>query len=127
MMQVKNNDMIHSSDFIREFKKNWCTVTENSEAIWYLEIYVFNECRGEKGSLVKYVQVENRLYELNIDYITSCKELIITNVKTTLMTNYFDDKKDIVYDWCVEIECSKNKIDEIKEVLTRHGIKIRIN
>ena len=43
------------------------------------------------------------------------------------MTNYFDDKKDIVYDWCVEIECSKNKIDEIKEVLKRHEIKIRIN
>lgn len=62
MMQVKNNEMIHSSDFIREFKKNWCTVTEDSEAMWYLEIYIFNECRGKKGSLVKYVQVENRLY-----------------------------------------------------------------
>ena len=127
MMQVKNSDMIYSSDFIREFKKNGCTVTKNSEAMWYLEIYIFNECRGEKGSLVKHVQIENRLYELNIDYVIPYKELIITNVKTTLMTNYFDDKKDIVYDWCVEIECSKNKIDEIKEVLKRHEIKIRIN
>lgn len=68
-----------------------------------------------KGSLVKYVQVENRLYKLNIDYIISYRELIITN-----------DKKDIVYDWCVEIECSKNKIDEIKEILKRHKIKINI-
>ena len=66
-------------------------------------------------------------HKLNIDYIISYRELIITNIKTTLMTNYFDDKKDIVYDWCVEIECSKNKIDEIKEVLKRHEIKIRIN
>lgn len=127
MMQVKNSDMIYSSDFIREFKKNGCTVTKDSEAIWYLEIYIFNECRGEKGSLVKYVQIENRLYKLNIDYIVSYRELIITNVKTTLMTNYFDGKKSIVYDWLVEIECSKTKINEIEEILKRHGIKVKIN
>lgn len=125
-MQVNNDDMINSEDFIREFKNSGYDVANESEAMYYLEMFINDECHEEVGNLTKYVEVDNKLYELDIDYMISYRELVVTNVKTTLITNYFDDKKDIIYNWLIEIECNKVEINKIEEILKKYGIKINI-
>lgn len=125
-MKVKYDDILDNYNFIKEFRKDNFTVIRDSMCEFYLEQCILKECSKEVGEIIKYVNIDNKLYKLHIDYMISYGELIITNVKSNLITNYFDDKKNIIYNWSIELGCNKVEISKIEEILKKYGIKINI-